>query len=113
MVDRLNISDKVIVVADRGYESYNNMAHIQEKGWYFVIRAKASSGIITKLIIPNTETYDVVNELVLTRRQTKETLALFKSEPHKYRWLPTKMKFDYLDCKKDGIYNLNFRLVRF
>ena len=39
MVDRSDIS-KALVVADRGYESYNNMAHIQEKGWYFLIRIK-------------------------------------------------------------------------
>lgn len=39
MVDRSNIR-KALVIADRGYESYNNMAHIQEKGWYFLIRIK-------------------------------------------------------------------------
>ena len=32
MVDRSNIR-KALVIADRGYESYNNMTHIQEKGW--------------------------------------------------------------------------------
>lgn len=34
MVDRSDIS-KALVVADRGYESYNNMAHIQEKDGIF------------------------------------------------------------------------------
>ena len=29
-----------LVIADRGYESYNNLAHIQEKGWFFLIRIK-------------------------------------------------------------------------
>lgn len=40
MVDRATIDDKVIVIADRGYESYNNFAHIQEEGWNYVIRVK-------------------------------------------------------------------------
>lgn len=39
MVDRSNIP-KVLVIADRGYESFNSMAHIQEKGWLFLIRVK-------------------------------------------------------------------------
>lgn len=36
MVDRSNL-EKVLLLADRGYESYNNLAHIQEKGWLFLI----------------------------------------------------------------------------
>lgn len=39
MVDASDIS-KALVIADRGYESYNNMAHLQEKGWCFLIRIK-------------------------------------------------------------------------
>jgi len=38
MVDRSDITDKVIVIADRGYESYNNFSHIEQKGWNYVIR---------------------------------------------------------------------------
>lgn len=36
MVDRSDIS-QVLIIADRGYESYNNIAHIQEKNWFFVL----------------------------------------------------------------------------
>lgn len=32
MVDRSALQGNVIVIADRGYEAYNNMAHIHEKG---------------------------------------------------------------------------------
>lgn len=39
MVDRSTIP-KVLVLADRGYESYSDMAHIQEKDWKFLIRIK-------------------------------------------------------------------------
>lgn len=31
MIDRSNIPGKVIVLMDRGYESFNNIAHLQEK----------------------------------------------------------------------------------
>lgn len=39
MVDDSNIP-KALLIADRGYESYNNMAHIQEKGWFFLFALK-------------------------------------------------------------------------
>lgn len=39
MIDRSSIP-KALIIADRGYESYNNIAHIQEKGWNYLIRIK-------------------------------------------------------------------------
>ena len=39
MVDR-SADKNVLLLADRGYEAYNNLAHIQEKGWSFLIRIK-------------------------------------------------------------------------
>ena len=38
---------------DRGYESFNNIAHLQEKKWNFIIRAKESYGMISNLQLPN------------------------------------------------------------
>lgn len=52
MVDRSDIKN-ALVIADRGYESYNNMAHIQEKGWKFLIRVKGrNTGIKSCLDLP-------------------------------------------------------------
>ena len=45
MIDRSNILGKVIVLMDRGYESFNNIAHLQEKKWNFIIRAKESGPV--------------------------------------------------------------------
>lgn len=113
MVDRLEINDKAIIVADRGYESFNNMAHIKEKGWYFVLRAKESYGIITKTALPGSKEFDMPVNITLTRRQTKETQKLFEQDPCKYRWLPPKATFDYIEPKSNKMYDLNFRVVRF
>ena len=46
--------DPVILVADRGYESYNTFAHLEEKGWNDVIRVKdiKSKSIVSSLIYP-------------------------------------------------------------
>ena len=40
MVDRYNGNNKTIFITDRGYESYNNIAHVIEKGTYFLFRCK-------------------------------------------------------------------------
>ena len=117
MVDKSNIR-KALVIADRGYESYNNMAHIQEKGWYFLIRVKdGKTGIKDGLELPKVDEFDEEISLKLTRRQTKETKELFKNKNH-YRFIPTTVVFDYLQKhsrKHDPVefYTLNFRIVRF
>lgn len=69
MVDRSRINDKVIIVADRGYESYNNFAHIERKGWNYVIRVKdlSSNGILSGLRLPNSGEFDVTVSFILTK----------------------------------------------
>ena len=113
MIDRSNIPGKVIVLMDRGYESFNNIAHLQEKEWNFIIRAKESYGMISNLQLPNSEEFDVDTTLTLTRRQTKETLALLSAYPERYRWIQPHTTFDYIAPKAPNMYDLHFRVVRF
>lgn len=121
MVDRSALSGKVIVIADRGYEAYNNMAHIQEKGWKYLIRIKDfnqhSSGILHGLELPDTDEFDEYIDLKLTRKQTNEMKELFKDKNHYRRIAPNKT-FDYLPSKsrkseQTVMYALPFRVVRF
>ena len=117
MVDRSKIP-LAIVVADRGYESYNNMAHVQEKGWKFLLRVKDSAcGIVSGLKLPDTDVFDMSVNLLLTRKQTNEAKELFKDR-NRYRLIPSNTAFDYLpQCSKKSIpmkpYELSFRIVRF
>lgn len=116
LVDYSDIK-QALVIADRGYESFNSMAHIQEKGWFFLIRVKDSSGIKQGLELPETECFDVDISLKLTRKKTNEVKELFKDKNH-YRMLSSTQPFDYLPLKnKKGeptkFYELNFRIVRF
>ena len=113
MIDRSNISGKVVVLMDRGYESFNNIALFQEKGWNFVNRAKESYGMISNLQLPNTNAFDTDVTLTLTRRQTKETLALLSAHPERYRWIQPHTTFDYVEPKQPDMYDLHFRVVRF
>ena len=117
MVDR-SIIEKALVIADRGYESYNNIAHIQEKGWFFLIRIRdGNSGIKKGLDIPECDEFDQKINLKLTRRQNKETKELMKDKNH-YKYIPASTSFDYLKQsprKHDPLefYELRFRIVRF
>ena len=117
MVDRSTI-EKALLIADRGYESYNNLAHIQEKGWSFLIRIKdGTKGIGSGLVLPKTDTYDIPFHLKLTRKQTNSVKELLKDRNH-YRFLPAQARFDFLpqtSHKHDAavFYDLYFRIVRF
>ena len=71
----------VLLLADRGYEAYNNLAHIQEKGWSFLIRIKDSSaGIASGLNLPRSNTFDIPFHLKLTNKQTNEVKCLLLDE---------------------------------
>jgi len=111
MTDRSNISGDVIVVADRGYESYNVFAHIEHKGWKYAIRVKdvTSNGILSALKLPETDEFDINIHRILTRKQTNDT----KSKPELYRLLPKNSTFDYLDLHINKFYPITFRVVRF
>ena len=117
MVDRSNI-ERALLLADRNYESYNNLAHIQEKGWYFLIRIKDNTaGIVSGLILPDKDEYDVPFHIRITRRQTNNIKQLLKDKNH-YKYIPSTSRFDYLpqtSRKHDPtvFYDLSFRIVRF
>lgn len=117
MVDRSKIL-KALVIADRGYESFNSMAHIQEKSWFFLIRVKDGvKGIKNGLDLPETDCFDIDISLNLTRKQTNEVKELFKDKNH-YKSVSSTHPFDYLPLKNKKaepakFYELHFRIVRF
>ncbi len=117
MIDRSDIKN-ALLLADRGYESYNNLAHIQEKGWSFLIRIKdGTAGIASGFTLPTLDEYDVPFHLKLTRKQTNSVKLLLKDKNH-YRYLSSNARFDYLPQKSRKhdptvFYDLHFRIVRF
>ena len=106
------------MIADRGYESYNNMAHVQEKGWYFLIRIKdgLNNGIKSGFDLPSDDEFDIPIALNLTRKQTNAIKILLKDRNH-YRYIAHSTPFDFLPAKSqksdpDVFYLLKFRIVR-
>ena len=119
MVDRSEL-ENVLLIADRGYESFNLMAHIQEKAWKYLIRIRdvaSSRGIASGLDLPDEKEFDLFVDLSLTTRQTKEVKLLCQSR-NQYRIITGTAPFDFLprdNRKHDPVvfYNLPFRIVRF
>jgi len=112
MVDNSTLEDKVLIVADRGYESYNVFAHIIEKGWKFLIRVrdKSSKGIsmLSTFDLPESGQFDKQITRLLTRKQTNKV----KARPDLYKFVPSTSTFDYLEKKSDRFYPLSLRVVR-
>lgn len=110
----------VTIVGDRGYENYNLMAHIQEKGWKFIIRIKdihSTGGIASGLKLPDSPEFDAFIDLTLTTKQTNEIKNLCKNK-NEYRFINTSANFDFLPktnrkFQSVKFYKLPFRIVRF
>ena len=109
MIDDSNISDPVILIADRGYESYNVIAHLEKKNWKYVIRVKDvnSSGILSAFNLPSKGEFDILIARIFTKKKNKEV----RSNPECYRKLHHDVKFDFLNT--DFSSTLTFRAVRF
>ncbi len=110
MIKRSPLFKKVILIGDRGYEAYNNIAHLEEKGWNYVIRVKArdkGNGILSKTDLPVGEEFDETVSVLMTRRQTKE----IKSNPKLFRQLSNCSTFDFLPKGSKGTYRITFRVV--
>lgn len=111
MVDRSTIAEPVILIADRGYESYNVFAHIIEKGWNYVIRVKDrnSNGILSAINLPDSDEFDITVHFDLTRKQTKA----MKSKLKNYKFMPLNSRFDYFKQYSIEFYPISLRIVRF
>ena len=103
-----NVKQDSIIVADRNYDSYNNIVHFENKSLKYVIRIKSITGIVKKFNLPPNEKADFEADILLTRRLTKEV----KENPDKYRVLAKKSTFDFLPQDSKETYPLKFRIVR-
>ena len=114
MVDH-NISNiPTIYIADRGFEAYNNLAHVQEAGQFYLIRVKdiTGNGVISAIDLPETDEFDINHTYTLTRKQTNDVKA-----DQNLKYLPHNVNFDFLPSrsrKHDPLitYTISCRIVR-
>ncbi|MCT4631348.1 MAG: transposase [Firmicutes bacterium] len=110
MINRSSLVGKVLLLADRGYESYNNIEHLNNIGWKYLIRVKAPDvhcGLLWKRELPLNLAFDKYITVLLTRRQTNEV----KSQPKLYKRLSKYSKFDFLPLESREAYPFSYRIV--
>lgn len=102
-----------VYIGDRGYCSYNNMAHVMKSGQFFLFRTKDidSKGLVGKFDYPDGEdSFDIVVNVTLVRSNSKKIII----KPGFYRRFVDKAaSFDYIPYGSDETYDLSFRIVRF
>ena len=113
MVERSVITGKTILLADRNYESYNNLTHLDRKGWNYLIRIRDKDRAVAYgLVLPDQPEFDIPFHLTLgrlTQRQL-EAQGIVVPEPY-YHIQPSKV-FDFLEPGCSDFYELSFRIVR-
>lgn len=112
MVDRNPLEGPSLYICDRGYEAFNLMAHITEKGHYFLIRAQEiSSGNSPyhRLSLPDKDEFDIDIQFLLTRSRR----TIYRKNSTKYKIINSKTRFDYIKPEdKESLYPLSFRLIK-
>ena len=114
MVDRHEIQEerKNVYIGDRGYCSYNNMAHVMEQNQFFLFRTKDihSKGLVGNFDFPEEESFDIDVRVTLVRSHSKKVPA----SPGTYkRFVDQASTFDYIDYGSYDTYELAFRIIRF
>ena len=112
MTDRSSIPN-AILIADRNYEAYNGIAHMEKKGWKYLIRIRDTSGMIQPFHFKSDCDLDVWKTITLTRKQTNAFKRMKAGDPARYRCLPNSSPFDFIDLHDNIYYDLNIRFVRF
>lgn len=109
MSHRSSIPGNSVFVADRGYGGWKMFAGLDQAGRKFAIREKDkdSQCIFRSLDLSEDEEFDIVRTVILTNKQTKETL----SNPRLYRIVMSNQDFPYLD-RENHYYALKLRFVR-
>ena len=114
LVDRQEIlpGTKNVFIGDRGYCSYNNMAHVLEKGQFFLFRTKDihSKGLVGNFEFPEEDSFDITVNVTLTRSHSPKIMI---KDGWYRRFVDQDTSFDFLEYGSGNTYDLSFRIVRF
>lgn len=109
MADRSTISDPVLLLADRNYESYNNLAHLG--GWKYAIRLRERA-FVSGVTLPDQPEFNLPFRLTLGRLTARQLEQRGLTVPNLYYRVPNSVTFDLLKPGNDSFYSLHFRVVR-
>ena len=107
-----------IVIADRGYESYDLLFHCELKNLNYVFRVKAPSSSKSLLSYYATELPDDLEEFDVTMKRyfTDKATKVMKDQSDVYRYInPSKNTphfYELLDRDRRHLYFMQFRVVK-
>ena len=101
-----------VYIGDRGYCSYNNMAHVIENGQCFLFRTKDihSKGLVGGFAFPDTDSFDTTVTVTLVRSHSRKIQV---GEGCYRRFVDKKTSFDFVEYGSPSAYTLSFRVARF
>lgn len=109
MLQGLEKGKKTILIADRGFESYNVMAHVNSAGHFYLIRIKDNSpgGFMHFLDTPDKQEFDVQYKRKFVRNYSRKYLQ--RNDTHIS--IRHKYEMDFF-TPEHGEYEMDFRIVR-
>lgn len=113
IVDRHAVlpGSKNVYIGDRGYCSYNNMAHVMETGQYFLFRTKDidQKGLVGNFGLPEGGSFDIRVKVAIVRTHSRKV----KTPDGYRRFIGKNVAFDFLDYGSTDVHYMEFRVVRF
>ena len=111
LVDRNPLPGKCLFIMDRGFFSFNLLAHVLEKNQFFLLRVKELSSNESPykfLDLPLRDEFDIPIRFIVTRRA-----SLFRKDPSLYKYMRADRSFDFIDPYDiRSQYPLEFRLIK-
>lgn len=112
MVDRQDIPDSTsyVYIGDRGYCSYNDMAHVLDKHQFFLFRAKDVSvrGMTQHLPVPKEGVFDLWLDIAIKRSHSRNVVP----SGDYITFVDAKTSFDFLPYGSLDTYTLPLRIIR-
>lgn len=112
IVDRHPVlpGSKNVYIGDRGYCSYNNMAHVMNSDQYFLFRTKDihQKGLVGKFAFPDEDTFDISVDVTLVRSHSSKIDC---GDTYR-RFIDKATSFDYIEYGSQDTCQLSFRVVR-
>lgn len=113
LAERSTVSEPVILLADRGYEAYNNFAHLEKRGWKYLIRLRDQHRTYAYgVTLPDLPEFDIPVKLTLGRLTPRQLKQRGIPIPEAYYRLPSSVPFDCLEPDSTELYDFSARLVR-
>lgn len=113
LTDRIENSEsfKTLIIADRGFATYNFFAHAIEKGIYFMVRAKDvnTEYMIGKKLEELPDKFDMTVHRILTK---SKSVRNWKKPENSDQYRICKNYFDFVN-ESNTEYGMDLRVIRF